>query len=296
MGKVARGVLGGLALAVLLVGCQQVRLSGGPKLGAPAGALRVASYNVHYIIGNRAEGAWSLADWAARKGPMARAVAALDADIIAFQEMETFRGSNNDDDNLAREWLLAQVPGYEAAAIGDWRAFPSTQPIFYRPDRMRLLDQGWLMFSDTPDVAYSRTFDGSWSAFASWAEFEAEGRVFRVVNLHTDYRSGSNRTKSIALVAERVVSWDMPVIVAGDFNARAGSSLLGQMEAVGVTFADVPGATYHFNRGINLFGAIDHVGVTNGLRLAGEAVVVRSRFGDVWPTDHYPVVVDLGWE
>ena len=227
---------------------------------------------------------------------MARAVAALDADIIAFQEMETFRGGNDDADNLARAWLLEQVPGYAAAAIGDWRSFPSTQPIFYRPEKLELRDQGWFMFSDTPEVAYSWTFDGSWSAFASWAEFEGAGGVFRVVNLHTDYRSSSNRRKSIALVAERVAGWDMPVIVAGDFNARAGSSLLGQMEAVEVRFADVPGATYHFNRGINLFGAIDHIGVTDGLRLAGEAMVLREKFGEVWPTDHYPVVVDVGWE
>ena len=291
-------LMGGvLALAVVLVGCQQVRLSQSPALGpVPDAALRVASYNVHYIIASRQEGAWGLADWDARKGPLARAVAALDADIIAFQEMESFRGGNNDDDNLARAWLLEQVPGYAAAAIGDWRDFPSTQPIFYRPEKLELRDQGWFMFSETPDVAYARTFDGSWSAFASWAEFEGEGGVFRVVNLHTDYRSGSNRRKSIALVAERVAGWDVPVIVAGDFNARAGSSLLGQMEAVGVRFAEVPGATYHFNRGINLFGAIDHIGVTKGLRLASEAVVLREMFGDVWPTDHYPVVVDVGWE
>lgn len=296
MRRIVKGMLGLVGLAVVLLGCQQVRLSMGPGLSpAPEGALRVASYNVHYIIGHRAESDWGIANWEARKGPLARAVAALDADVIAFQEMETFRGGNNDDDNLAREWLLDQVPGYAVAAIGDWRAFPSTQPIFYRPDRLRLRDQGWFMFSDTPDVAYSRTFDGGWSAFASWAEFEGAGGVFRVVNLHTDYASASNREKSIALVAERVASWDVPVIVAGDFNARAGSDLLGQMEAVGVTFADVPGATYHLNRGIHLFGAIDHIGVTDRLRLAGEAVVVREKFGDVWPTDHYPVVVDVGW-
>ena len=79
-------LMGGLlALAVVLVGCQQVRLSQSPALGpVPDAALRVASYNVHYIIASRQEGAWGLADWDARKGPLARAVAALDADIIAF--------------------------------------------------------------------------------------------------------------------------------------------------------------------------------------------------------------------
>ena len=294
-------LLGALALLTTLLACVQIyRNSGAESLpAAPDGAaLRVASYNVHYIVLGRATGDWSLADWERRKEPLAQAFAHLDADLVAFQEMESFGGGSVSEVNLALDWLLARHPGYAAAAQGDPAEFPSTQPIFYRRDRLRLTDQGWFFFSDTPDVIYSRTFDGSYPAFASWAAFtdRRSGASFRAVNVHTDYASRSNRLRSAELVAQRIGPWiaaGETVLVLGDLNARLGDSTLAILEEAGVSFAPVEGATYHFNRGLNLFGAIDHVGWAGAAAPAGDPVVVRRRFAGEWPTDHYPVVQDL---
>lgn len=288
-----------ILILALAVGCQSLRNSGGPALDAkPDGAVRLSTYNVHYILLNKAEGSWSVGDWERRKGPLDAAVKAIDADIIAFQEMESFAGSDDDSLNLARRWLLERNPGYVAAAIGHWQDFPSTQPIFYRRDRFDLVDQGWFFFSETPDVIYSRTFNGSYPAFASWAAFrDREGdAVFRVVNVHLDYSSGENRRRSTDLIAERIGPWiasGETVFLAGDLNARLGSSLHQSLEAIGLGFVPVRGATYHFDFGINLFGAIDHIGFTPDADLLGDPVVIREKFGAGWPTDHYPVVADF---
>ena len=258
--------------------------------------MRIATYNVHYIIVPRAEGAWSMADWERRKGPLDLAFKHLDADLIGFQEMESFAGRSMSTSNLALDWLLERNPGYGAAAAGDPKEFPSTQPILYRKDRFKVRDEGWFFFSETPDVIYSRTFNGSFPAFASWARFEGGGGAFRVVNLHTDFRSRSNRLKSMELVGERIRPWIKAgeiVFVIGDFNARAGAKTLRIVEAEGVTFPRVQGATYHLNRGLNLFGAIDHIGHTKGAVPVGAPVVVRQKFDGEWPTDHYPVYVDF---
>ena len=285
--------------AAFLVACQQVRNSGDIALPPPPrDSLRVATYNVHYIRRNATSGKWSVPDWDRRKGALDTAFKTLDADIVAFQEMETFAGGNDDSTNLARNWLLENNPGYRAAAIGDWRTFPSTQPIFYRAEKYEMTDHGWFFFSETPDVIYSRTFDGSYPAFASWADFRdrATGGEVRVLNVHTDYASGENRERSTALVAERVRTWigeGRAVILAGDLNARLGSSLHETLEQAGLSFAPVEGATYHFDRGLNLFGAIDHVGYSSGLSLAAGPFVWREKPGGVWPTDHYPVIADL---
>lgn len=285
------------ALAVL-VSCQSVRNSGGPSLAErPDAGLRIATYNVHYIILGESEGRWSEAAWEERKKPLDAVFKAIDADLVAFQEMESFSRGSDGSVNLARDWLLARNPGYAAGASGDWRAFPSTQPIFYRTSRLELVDQGWFFFSDTPDVIYSRTFDGSYPAFASWAVFRdlSTGKAFRVVNLHTDYASGENRSRSIALVAKRVAPWvdaGERVFVVGDLNARLGSVLHGMLEEVGLTFVPVEGATYHFDRGVNLFGAIDHISYSGAVPL-GAPVVYRKKPGDIWPTDHYPLLTDF---
>ncbi len=264
----------------------------------PDQSLRLATYNVHYIVVPRATGAWSIADWEDRKVPLDLAFKEIDADVIGFQEMESFAGGSMSVENLALDWLLDNNPDYLAAAAGDPALFPSTQPILYRADRLDMLDQGWFFFSDTPDVIYSRTFNGSFPAFASWAAFRdmATGAAFRVVNIHTDFKSRSNRLKSVALVAERIAPWQVAgenVLVIGDLNARLGDKTVRVLKDVGVRFAPVHGSTYHFNRGLNLFAAIDHIGVAGEGAKFGTPVVLRKRFAGRWPTDHYPVVVDL---
>lgn len=290
-----------LALLALAVACQDFRNGGVTTLPPqPPGTVRVATLNVHYIDMRADGGRWSHDGWQARKVPLDAAFKAVDADLFAFQEMETFRGGNDDSVNLARSWLLERNPEYAAAAVGDWRDFPSTQPIFYRRNRFDVLDQGWFFFSETPEVIYSRTFNGSYPAFASWALFEdrMSGAVFRVVNVHTDYSSRDNRRRSIALVVERIGPWidgGEPVFLAGDLNARLKSDLHRLLEDAGLTFMPVAGATYHLDRGLNLFGAIDHIGYA-GARPVGAPVVVRERFGDVWPADHYPMFADFRLE
>jgi endonuclease/exonuclease/phosphatase family metal-dependent hydrolase len=197
-------------MTLLVVGCQNLRHSAGPDLAAkPEGALRVAAYNVYYILMNESEGRWSVGHWERREDPLDVAFKAIDADIIAFQEMESFDGGDDDSINLTRQWLLENNPDYAVAAIGDWRTFPSTQPVFYRPDRFEVVDQGWFFYSETPDVIYSRTFDGYYPAFTSWVQFgdRPDSAVFRIVNVHFDYASSEHRRRSKELVAERAGPW-----------------------------------------------------------------------------------------
>ncbi len=297
--RVVLKIIGLLLAAVTMTACvQHYRNSGSAELPDRApDALRMATYNVHYIILGQQTGPWSVGDWERRKGPLDLAFKALEADVVAFQEMESFAWGSDGSVNLTLDWLLAQNPDYAAAAVGDWQVFPSTQPILYRRDRLRAIDQGWFFFSDTPDVIYSRTFNGSFPAFASWVEFErANGVRFRVVNVHFEYSSRSNRLMSAELVVARISPWiaaGEDVFLVGDINARLGARTHRILEGAGLSFAPVAGATYHLNRGLNLFGAIDHIATTDGITLVGEPVVLRQKFDGEWPTDHYPVIADF---
>jgi endonuclease/exonuclease/phosphatase family metal-dependent hydrolase len=293
-------VLGLLALAAaLLLAALQIANSGSnPGVPpTPPGAIRIATHNVHYIDLTDPGGRWSRAGWERRRDALDAAFKAMEADVVAFQEMETFAGGSGSAENLALDFLLDRNPDFAAAATGDWREFPSTQAILYRTARLSLLDQGWFFFSETPEVIYSRTFDGSWPAFASWAEFRPRdgGAPFRVVNVHFEYRSASNRLLSAALVRDRiapVIAEGGTVFVVGDLNARRGSPTARRIAEAGIDFAPVDGSTYHFDRGLNLFFAIDHLGASPGVERVGGPVVLRQRFGGRWPSDHYPVFAD----
>lgn len=287
----------GLLLLILLVSACNGR--GGDAPARRTDALRVVTMNTHYILLDATEDdPWSVAGWQRRRGAMAEVLTGLDADLIAFQEMESFRSGDDGSVNLARDDLLSAMPDFAAAASGDWRRFPSTQPIFYRSARLRLLDQGWFFFSDTPDVIYSRTFNGSYPAFASWAWFadRRTGTRLRVVNVHLDFRSADNRLRSAALIAERLRPWleaGDPVILAGDLNAMAGSRTVRILTDAGLILTPARGSSYHFNRGLNLFGAIDHVLHDCSTRLTDRPVAIRARPDGQWPSDHYPVLAQI---
>ncbi|WP_375261456.1 endonuclease/exonuclease/phosphatase family protein [Palleronia sp.] len=265
---------------------------------APEGSLRVASHNVHYIDLNAQSGDWSAADWEVRKPALDAAFKALDADIVAFQEMESFSRGSDGGTNLARDWLLSRNPQYRAAAVGDWRAFPSTQPIFYRHDRLTVVEQGWYFFSKAPDVIYSRSFDGAYPAFASWARFKDDkGRIIHVTNVHLDAFSTANRQGATDLIVSRlrpVLGAGETAFLVGDLNAIWLMGPVRQLKAAGLTFADIRGATYHFDRGLGLFGAIDHIAYS-GARVVQGPYVLRGRFDGEWPSDHYPIAVDLAY-
>jgi endonuclease/exonuclease/phosphatase family metal-dependent hydrolase len=286
-------------LALLILGLLTWNARAGTVPQRVEGALRVVTLNTHYILLDGEDtDPWSVAGWHRRRDAMAQVLASLDADLIAFQEMESFRRGDDGSVNLARDYILAALTDFALAASGDWRRFPSTQPILYRRDRLDLLDQGWFFFSDTPHVIYSRTFDGSYPAFASWAWFRDRqtGEGLRVVNVHFDFRSGDNRLQSARLVAARIAPWldaGQHVLLAGDLNAFAGRPTTRVLTNAGLILTPARGSTFHFNRGLNLFGAIDHVLHDCASRLTDRPVAVRRRLGEQWPSDHYPVLAQI---
>ena len=90
-------------------------------------ALHIASFNVHYIEPNDKND-----DWGKRKHAVSRMLKDIDADIVAFQEMETFDGGHYSKRNLQLEWIQSSASEYKNAATGDPEIFPSTQPIIYK--------------------------------------------------------------------------------------------------------------------------------------------------------------------
>jgi len=60
----------------------------------------------------------------------------------------------------------------------------------------------------------------------------------------------------------------------------------------GLRVAATAGPTFHFNRGVKLLPAIDHV--LHSPEFEFSAIrVIRDRMEGIWPSDHYPVFVTL---
>ncbi|WP_169579621.1 endonuclease/exonuclease/phosphatase family protein [Saccharospirillum impatiens] len=260
-----------------------------------AETVRVASFNIHYTTPNQEDIVWE-----DRRDAVRQVVGEMQADIIAFQEMETFVGGNYNPENIQLDWVLEHYPQYSAGAYGDAADFPITQPIIFRTDQFALRDQGWFFYSNTPDDIYSRTFNDSYPAYTTWVDLEHRGSGKRlvVVNNHFDYGSGSNRRKSARLVAERIEPWlqaGVPTTVLGDFNAPSFWSPMGFLKKQGLDLLKPDGSTFHHNRGWNLIPAIDHILINAALTPVAPLERFDEAYQGIYPSDHYPIQVELSW-
>ncbi len=273
--------------------------------------LRIATLNVHYLDmrdmrdGSAGAGDPDVTSWMGRDRAVVAVLREADADIVAFQEMETFAGGHSNEENLQQATLSEAFPEYAFTATGDPQQFPNTQPVMFRERRFAAGEQGFYFYSPTPDEIYSSPWYGRYPAFATWVRLEDRnnGRRYLVMNVHIDRERHRNKILSARLTATRIAEIRRPeetVIVAGDFNSLRWSRVV-RIIAGGAELEIAPGdgATFHFYRGLNLLPAIDHVlyqrrgeGGTVGL-IRLRMRVMRSRPGGVWPSDHYPVVVQF---
>jgi endonuclease/exonuclease/phosphatase family metal-dependent hydrolase len=263
-----------------------------PGRAAAAETFTLGTFNIHYVA------PWQEGlRWEHRRDAVVAMLEAAEADLMAFQEMETFEGGSYNEENRQLEWIARHFPEYAFAAVGDPQVYPSTQPVMYRPERFEALDQGFFFFSPDPDDIYSRSWDGGFPAFASWVRFadRRSGTSFYLYNVHFDHSSRGNRIKAAELVVERLGGREHPgdpVIVAGDFNAPWFFRPVQIVSDAGLVIADTTGSTFHLRRGFNIIPAIDHVLASDGLEV-GPTEVLRKRYAGTWPSDHYPVLVRL---
>lgn len=260
--------------------------------------VHVASFNVHYIVPNSPK-----EDWPERRDAVRDVIADMDADIIGFQEMETFTGGNYNGTNIQLDWVLSHFPKYKVGAYGDPAVFPITQPILYDQNKFTLLDQGFLFFSETPSVIYSRQWNGSYPYFATWVELitnenenENEKR-FLVVNLHNDFKSRSNRLASSEVVTRYLSDrlQQLPSIVLGDFNAPSSFKEVTQFADFGLQPVAPSGST---NRifGLRILPAIDHILITDDFAPQGDIMRWKDKYNGVYPSDHVPISARLLWQ
>ncbi len=254
-----------------------------------ATSFRLASVNIGYIVDPE-----GLPKWEKRRDAVTGVLALMNADIVAFQEMETFAGGKFNPVNRQLDWILQTVPGYKAAAVGDPSKFPSTQPILYKSSRFQLIDQGWFYFSETPDKLFSASFDGGFDHYASTARFKDRvlGLTVTLINIHTDIRSLTNRRGATRVIGERVKKLQAQgerVIVIGDFNAIRSEPNVQNLAKLGLTGTALFTPTFHFGKGIGIWPAIDHILHGAGIERLEQATVHRDRFDGQFPSDHYPI-------
>jgi len=188
----------------------------------PEQQLKVMTFNIRYDNPNDAPNHWQ-----ARIPVVQQYMNQEMPDILGVQE--SLFHQNED--------LLRIMPGYAYIGTGrdDGRQSGEYSPIFYRTNKLELLENGQFWLSETPHVPGSIGWEAILPRVVSWGKFRylESGRVLFVFNTHFSHVSDLARRKSMEFMSLKIkeIAGDQPIVVTGDFNITKGSELYHHMIA-----------------------------------------------------------------
>ena len=263
---------------------------------APAGepeSLRLMTYNIRLDLAS--DGANS---WPHRREWVAAQVVWLHPDILGMQEVLPNQKSD----------LAADLPQYRLFGGGrdDGKEKGEASPIGFDTRRFEFLEGGMFWLSPTPDLP-SRGWDAAYKRIATWVRLRIPDtrQVILAVNTHWDHIGLFARRQSAAQITRWLEANTRDceqVMLFGDFNSEIDSEQLrfitggplGLREARAASKSAPFGPAGTFNNFAMTFDtkAIDHIFLGKQIEVERYMVLAQPIDGR-WPSDHFPVFVDL---
>jgi endonuclease/exonuclease/phosphatase family metal-dependent hydrolase len=283
------------ALLCLLTALSAAEVPTPPKPAAGALELKVMTFNLRYASKEMPQ-AWSV------RRPVTKAcLEQTSPDLIGTQEGLAAQLADMRED-LPAYAMFGQ--GREGGAKGEHMA------VFYRRARFEVLETHDYWLSETPEVVGSKSWDTSLPRMVTWARFRDKptGKTFVFANTHFDHMSEEARAQSAKLVRGRLalLKPEEPILLVGDFNAAAKASAAYATLIEGGFLTDLyRAAPTRAGEDLNSFHGYRkprHDGVHidwllgRGGWKSRSGVVVTFAVDGQNPSDHYPVMVDIGLE
>ena len=222
-------------------------------------------------------------------------------DVICFQEVLPH----------VAVWLKEELKDYYVVGCGRSTELDNEQmSVAYRKEKLNLVSMDTFWLSETPFVPGSRYQEQSECPRVCTEvvlEDLIEKKVFRLMNVHLDHLGAEARMlglKQMLKKAEAELLFpDIPVLLAGDFNAEPGAWEIQEIERESdyVNLTKGIGITFHGFLPEEAEEAIDYVYLRNSAKENVEKLECISvekwedREENVWLSDHYPVCVTLEW-
>ena len=281
--------------------------------------LRLATFNLRYD--NPRD---SLNNWKYRKDVVSKLIQFHDFDIVGTQE-----GLKHQLEDLS-----FRMPHYEYIGVGrgDGKEKGEFAAIFYKTDKFELLDKGDFWLSEDPSQP-NKGWDAALPRICSWGKFRKidSGFTFYFFNVHFDHVGKVARKESSKLIMEKIteIAQGSPTVLTGDFNVDQHSDsykIMNGTELLSDTYDTAPlkyGASGTFN-GFKVNSRsnsrIDHIFVTKHFTAMKHGVLTdtyHTAESDLeelantgaypqeisliknearLPSDHYPVLVVVGYE
>jgi endonuclease/exonuclease/phosphatase family metal-dependent hydrolase len=229
--------------------------------------------------------------------------------------------------------MLKGLDGYDFIGVGrdDGKQGGEYAAIFYKKDRLRLLDYGNFWLNETPDRP-GLGWDAACIRICTWGKFAGQtatnDEAFYFFNLHMDHVGVVARREAAKLIVRKIreIAQGAPVIVTGDFNVDQTDEIYGiftnsgllkdSFDAARLRFAE-NGTFNGFDINIYTVSRIDHVFVSPATQVESYGMLTNSywvpndasdkmkkdpnapqeisfsTYTRHQPSDHYPVFVRL---
>ena len=231
--------------------------------------------------------------------------------------------------------MLPRLDGYDYIGVArdDGKTAGEYAAIFYKRDRLRLLDYGNFWLSETPDRP-GLGWDAACVRICTWGKFAKQtatnDEAFYFFNLHMDHVGVVARREAAKLIVSKIrdIAKGATVIVTGDFNVDQNDEIYSIFTDSGLLRDSYQEARLRFaeNGTFNSFDTdlytdsrIDHIFVSPAIRVESYGVLTNSywvpdnesatllkghdapqqidfsRYARRQPSDHYPVFVKLAF-
>lgn len=214
------------------------------------------------------------------------------------------------------ESLKAALPGYDYLGVSRrGNSEDEYCALFYDKEQAEVVRHGDFWLSETPEVAGSKLPASGHPRMVTWGEFRVKGsgKTTYVFNTHTAEQAELSSAQ-VRILLEQVKALgveDAEVIITGDFNVSHSAEAIkpftdaGFGDALGLaSHRSGPDYSFHGWRGTNASSAreasekagkiYDWIFYRNGREKPQEpllANIITDHEGDVYPSDHYPVVL-----
>lgn len=231
--------------------------------------------------------------WSHRKEAVVEMIRKEAPDAIGMQEVLPHQ----------LDYLDSALAGeYKSFGVGrdDGRREGEIMCIFYRTDRLELLEQKTYWLSDTP-----RTVSLGWDAACRRTvtvglfRDKLTDSLFVYFNTHLDHVGSLARKSSVKLLCTLALPYHVPCVMGGDMNSSLQDKIFDPMEMHDLTsardLAEISDSATTYNAfGKGTPAQIDHFFVRGWSKVKSFRTLTDD-YGVPYISDHYPVVTVLSF-
>ncbi len=265
-------------------------------------SLRIMSFNIRYNNPDDGENVWPN-----RKDMVAKLIQVHQADLIGIQE--PFKDQIDD--------LVEKISRYTWFGVGreDEMEKGEFVPIFYRKDRLELIEQSTFWLSEKTQLPGSIGWDAKHSRIVTWGKFRDKitDYILFHFNTHFDKQGRQSRVESAKLLLKEIekIAKTNPVVVTGDFNCTVSSEPYQILTSGKKNYAKHMGEKlkdtryFSIHKPLGPLGTIsdfkdiviperkiDYIFIKNNIRVI-KYMTLTDRWGDRFPSDHLPILTEI---